>query len=220
MHSEGSTVMTKRVLSVLGVLLLAGCGDDDGGGTEVESGLPADAKLSSLDSGDAQKLCKSMADSFNDVLSDDDLKKISCVVLAVPLSIKAGAGGEVEGDIPKCKDLVSRCMKGETISSEDPEFAPPEEFVAESECSAASVSDNFEGCEANVGEFESCASGMLSSLSDRFDIFDCETLRDPKKLLEMDSEGLDLESNPRCEALYEKCPNIDFGTEEEETIED
>lgn len=213
--------MTKHVMGLLGfVLLSAACGDDEDGG-EVSSGLPPDAKLSSLDAGDAKKLCMSMADSFNNMLSDDEVKKISCVVAAVPQSVTVGSDGMPKGDVAKCKTLVSKCMKGESIGgSGQPAFEVEEEFVDESACEADNITSNFESCDASVGEFEGCASGMLSALSDRFEIFDCETLRDPDKLLNMDSEGLDLESNPRCEGLIEKCPDIDFGTIEEETTEE
>ena len=208
-----------RVVPLACLMWLLSCGDDDGGGTTVKSGLPATEKLSSLDDADAKKLCTSLADSFNNVLSQDELERIACTVLALPLSIKQGSGGKIEGDVAKCKMLVSMCLDGEEISDEEPAFTPPEgDLIDEATCENAKTDANLDSCEANVGELERCASAQLRALSSRFDAFKCESLSDPEKLMEMVDE--DPEDAPECESFYEKCPDVSFGDDGDDFEED
>lgn len=211
-------IRTWTAVSVCALSLIA-CGDD--GGNHVSSGLPANEKLSSLDTADAQQLCKSLASSFNNVLSDSDKKRIACTVLAVPLSFKESSSGQVEGDVAKCKGLVTRCLNGETISTEKPEFEVPDQFIEEASCSEAKASEKIAGCESSVSEFETCASAILDALSRKFDIISCDSLSDaellmempsdPEKPMEMSTDDLEFASHPECKALNSKCPNIDFG---------
>jgi hypothetical protein len=198
---------------LVSALCLGACGGDDDGdgkGGGVETGLDKDAKLSSLDSNDAAKVCTSLADSFNNVIPESAKKRITCSVLALPLSIKASASGQIEGDIPKCKELVTKCMNGETISSAPPAIDVDEAFISEDQCKA-DASESLAGCDATVGEFESCADAMLGQLSKRFDIVTCDALSDIQGLMNMSSDDLQLENIPECKALSSKCPDIDFG---------
>lgn len=213
---------TTRTVGLALALIASACGDDDGGGGRVSSGLPPNDKLSALDSGDAAKLCMSLADSFNNVLSESDRKRIACTVLALPLSLKQSSSGEVEGDVAMCKQLVTKCMNGEKVGTGEPAFEPPSEFIDESSCSESEASSQFAGCEASVSEFESCASAMLKTLSGRFDIIDCSSLSDPEKIQSeaQDSEDLEIDKQPECKALVSKCPDVDFGSGEEESFSD
>jgi hypothetical protein len=204
---------------LLGSLGLAACGGDgDGGGSGggVETGLDSDAKLSSLDEGDAQQACMALADSFNSVLTESDRKRITCTILALPMSVKLGEGNKLEGDIPKCKELVSKCNDGETISSAPPAFDIEEVFIDDAQCKEDSTNENFSSCDATVAEFESCAEAMLKQLSKRFDVISCDALSDIEGLMNMDSEELEIQNQPECKALYSKCPNIDFSGSESE----
>ena len=208
--------MIKQARKVgLALVLLAGaCGGDDESGNRVTTGLPANEKLSTLDDSDAQQLCTSLADSFNNMLSDSDRKRISCTVAALPSSISVTASGEIKGDVAGCKQLVSKCMNGESVGTGEPAFEVGEEFIDASSCSDPHASEGLAGCEASVSEFESCASAMLETLSDRFAIIDCASLSDPKQLQNMSSsEDLTLEAQPACEPLSTKCPGIEFGVE-------
>jgi hypothetical protein len=211
-------IRTWAVVSVCALHIIA-CGDDDD--SHVSSGLPASSKLSSLDDAQAQKLCKSLASSFNNVVSDSDKKRISCTVLALPLSIKQSSTGKVEGDVPKCKGLVTRCLNGETISTAEPAFEVQDEFIDESSCTEANASENLAECDASVSEFESCASAMLDAVSGQFDIISCDSLSDPEKLMEMTSEGPELDTLPQCKALNTKCPDLEFGdsSDDSDTLE-
>jgi hypothetical protein len=198
-----------RVAGLIGFCLFAGCGDDDGG-SKVSSGLPPNEKLSALDSADAQKLCMSLSDGLNGILTETERKRIACTVLAVPLSVTE-VGGEVAGDVSKCQMLVSKCMGGEKISSQPPEFELPDSFVDENQCSAANASSNLDGCDASVSEFENCADAIIGALDAQLAILDCKSLSNPEMLKNMDSSGLELDSQPACKPLGEKCPEIDFG---------
>jgi hypothetical protein len=198
---------------MVSLLVLAACGgdDDDGGGTNVSTGLPKTSKLSSLDAGDAKQLCTSLASSFNGVLSDSDKKRITCTVLALPLSITQ-VNGKIAGDVPKCQQLVQKCMSGDKISEEDPAIDLDQKFISEDSCDEKQATESLASCDASVSEFESCASAMLTTFSAQYDIFDCKSLSDPEKLM-MDATGggLEIESLPECKALNSKCPDLDFG---------
>jgi hypothetical protein len=194
--------------------LLAACGGDDdgdGGGGGVSTGLPKDEKLSSLDADDSEKLCTNLAASFNGVLSDADKKRINCTVLALPLSITVGTDGKIAGDIPKCKELVTKCSNGETISTQPPALDVDQVFIDANSCSDGSGTEGFADCDATVAELESCASAMKKALSGRFDIINCDALSDIEGLMNMNTEDLEIDSQAECKSLVEKCPDIDFG---------
>lgn len=200
-------------VALLSALCLIACGGDDGDGSGggVDTGLPKNEKLSALDSADAEKVCKSLASSFNSVLTESDKQRISCTVLAIPLSIKVSASGKIEGDIPKCKELVAKCGNGEKISSAPPAFEVDDVLIDESQCTDGSANENLSSCDATVGEFESCADGMLSQLDERFDIITCDSLSDIEGLMNMNADELEIQNQPECKALYTKCPDMDFG---------
>lgn len=204
-----------RVVGCVALFIVAACGSDDGGSSKVSSGLPPDEKLSALDGADAMKLCTSMASSLNGVVTDTDRERISCTVLALPQAITISGSGEVAGDVGKCQMLVSKCMSGESISEADPAFELPETFVdEETQCSATEASSKVASCDATVEEFETCATAMVGQLQAQLSILDCKSLSDPKKLMSMSSEknDLDIDKQPECKALVEKCPDIDFGS--------
>jgi hypothetical protein len=207
-------MIRSRTALLLSALLLAACGGDDdgdGGGGGVSTGLPKDEKLSTLDADDSEKLCTNLAESFNDVLSDADKKRINCVVLALPLSITIGNDGKIAGDIPKCKDLVMKCSNGESISTQPPAIDVDQVFIDENSCTDGSSSEQLAGCDATVAEFESCASAMKKALSKRFDIITCDALSDIEGLMKMSADDIELDNQPECKSLVEKCPDIDFG---------
>lgn len=206
---------TVVLLSALCLIACGGDDDGDGSGGGVETGLPKDEKLSALDSADAEKVCKSLASSFNSVLTESDKKRISCTVLALPLSITVSASGEIAGDIPKCKELVTKCNNGETISSAPPAIDVDAAFINESQCTDGSTEENLSSCDATVAEFESCANAMIKKLDKSFDVISCDALSDIKGLMNMSTEDLEIQNQPECEALYTKCPDIDFSGDSE-----
>lgn len=196
-------------------LQLFACGGDDdsgnGGGGGVDTGLPTSDKLSSLDPADGKKVCESLATSFNSILSDADKKRISCVVLALPQSISASSDGKLVGDVSKCDGLVAKCENGEKISDQPPAFEVEDKFIDENECTEANASANFNGCEATVGEFEECVNQMRSLFLAKFKLIACASLSDPQKLMTEVGADVDIKSEPKCQALSTKCPDVEFG---------
>jgi hypothetical protein len=198
-------------------LSLFACGGDDdsgngGGGGGVDTGLSSSEKLSSLDGAEGKKVCESLATSFNTILSASDRKKISCTVLALPLSITANASGMLTGDVAKCDGLVAKCMNGEKISDEAPVFEVDDEFVDANECTEANATANFSSCEATVGEFEQCVNQMRSLFLAKFKLIACASIADPAKLMAEAGADIDIEAEPKCEALTTKCPDLELGT--------
>jgi hypothetical protein len=106
-----------------------------------------------------------------------------------------------------------KCSNGETISSQPPAIDVDQEFIDESSCTDGSASENFTGCDATVAEFEGCANAMKKALAKRFDIITCDALSDIEGLMKMSGEELELDNQPECKGLVEKCPDIDFGTD-------
>jgi hypothetical protein len=209
MNSRMGTVV------LVGALLLIACGDDDD--SHVSSGLPANEKLSGLNQDDQQTLCESFASSFNSVLSDSDKKRITCTAQALPQSITESDSGEIKGDVSKCKDLVSRCEKGENIGTGNAGIDVDSAHIdAKTSCTEEKNSDNFSSCDATVSDFESCASAAISGLSDKFDLIDCAALSDPEALMSKLSEEYDVEKLPECKHLYTDCPDIEFGDSSED----
>jgi hypothetical protein len=207
-------MIRSRTVLFVSALLLAACGGDDdggGGGGGVDTGLPPNEKLSALDADDSEKLCMNLAESFSTVLSAADKKRINCVVLALPLSVTIGADGKIAGDIPKCKDLVMKCSNGETISTQPPAIDVDQEFIDANSCTDGTATENFTDCDATVAEFESCAGAMKKALSSRFDIINCDALSDIEGLMNMNSEDIEIDSQPECKSFVEKCPDVDFG---------
>jgi hypothetical protein len=191
-------------------LHLVACGDDSGGG--VSSGLPPTEKLSSLDTADAQQLCTTVAKSFNNLLSTSDKKRITCTALAAPLSVTESSSGQIQGDIAKCKDLVTRCLNGEDLGTGGSTTSfLPDQFIDESSCTDASSGEQFNGCDASVSEFESCANALRDTLSGQLAIISCDSLSDPEKLMNMNSNDVSAESQPECKTLTSKCPDLSFG---------
>ncbi len=201
-------VKSTRVIGVVCILLGFACGGSDGD-KPVETGLPKEAKLSSLDESEAKQVCESLADGFNGMVSDSDRKRIDCTVLALPQSVAVKPDGSFTGDVAKCQGLVARCMNGEKISDQAPLFELPTEFVDESSCKDSRAQENIAGCEATVGELESCADSLVSAFESQFALMDCESLSDPEKLTQ--GGDFDPEALPECESFTAKCPNVDFG---------
>ena len=202
-------MITRRATPVLWLSVLAcqlSCGDSSGGGSGVVSGLPAEQKLSSLDGDDAKKLCLSFADGLNNVISASERKNIQCASLAIPLSVTE-TGGELKGDITKCKQLVDRCLSGETISEEDPIELDAQLFDP-MQCDSANVDEDLSSCEATVANFESCAGAVVNELSHRLHLISCDSLSDIENVRAMISEDFDTANLAQCDALETSCPDL------------
>ena len=185
----------------------AACGDDDGGDGDanVSTGLPRNDELSSLDDEDAVQACVNTAMSFNDVLSDSELERISCVLLAVESALQDGSAGDASA-IEDCEEFTKDCQAGE-IDGEDVDIDIT--IVSETDCSDANVNATFSSCEATVGDYEDCAGEVKRALRRKLSSVSCDILEDPDKIEELQAD-IDVSDAPKCQALRDECPNIDF----------
>src|SRR5262245_39762388 len=90
-------------------LILAACGDDDadggGGGGGINSGLPEDQKLSSLDDDDAKTACENTARSFEASLPSSEIQRATCAMFGISF---AKASGETD-QVAQCKMFAQEC---------------------------------------------------------------------------------------------------------------
>lgn len=215
----GSFGLLCALLGLLGM----GCGDDDGGGTTVSSGLPKDQKLSELDEGDLKTACETVADSLADVISDDESKRIDCTAASIAGSVKV-VNGKPQADVAKCKELVDECvaMGGpESSGSGDDDPIDTDLGADERDCTTTDdTARQFEDCSATVGEYESCLGAALTEINALFSAINCDTLSDLEMVQERFSGGFEIEALPECQSLAEKCPEIDLaGGDDEESSE-
>jgi hypothetical protein len=194
---------------ILALLAVTGaCGDDDGdgGNTNVTTGLPRGDELSSLSDEDAVQACLHTAQSFNDVLSDSELERISCVLLAVQAQLQDGTEGGSSA-IAECKEFTKDCVAGE-IDGEQVEIDI--RIVSEDDCSTANANASFSTCDATVGDYEDCAGEVKAGLRRKLTAVSCDGLNDVDKLNELLESEIDVSDAPKCKALRTKCANIDF----------
>lgn len=205
--------MTKtRLTTVACVFLLAwagGCGD--AGSPAIASGLPADQKLSTLDDPGVKRLCSSLADGFNHAYGAAEKKRFNCNALAIPLSIDDSNPSQPRGDVAMCKQLVTRCLNGESISSEKPPLDPDADVFDTAQCDEAQgTGTELKQCAANVSSFEGCANALLDESVRRLSIIDCDGLVDVDRLKAMATADLDISGLPECKVLTSQCPDLEL----------
>jgi hypothetical protein len=195
---------------------LAACGDDDGadgtssGGGKVDTGLPPTDKLSSLDDKDAQQACKSTAKALNNVLPQSSLEKIGCALAAITVIMAEKEGEDLSSaDVAECKQIVQDCLDGTLVDEEGNTFEVDTQVADDSKCDQVNAADTFQGCQATVAEYESCASKVTSEVKARFNSVNCDALKDYAKF-DMDAQTIDVSKAPECKAVADKCPNLDL----------
>ena len=189
----------------------AGCGDDDGGGdTTVTTGLPRSDELSSLNDEDAEQACVSTARSFNDVLADSELERISCIIAAMSILLEEETEGGSDA-VEECDGIVDDCLKGEINGQ--PIGDIDIRVVDEAMCSGARASATFAECEATVGDYEDCAAEVKGQLRSQLRALSCDALRDVEEAQAKLMPQVDNSKAPKCEALADECPMVDFSGE-------
>src|SRR5215510_11948205 len=99
----------------LSCFLVMACGDDDGGGNRVSTGLPEDQQLSQLTVDDLMMACESVSASLGSIVTEEEGKRIDCTAAAIPGSFTI-KDGKAMGDVAKCKQLVNECLAAPTSS--------------------------------------------------------------------------------------------------------
>ena len=125
----------------LACLLLAACGDDDGG-SGISTGLPEDKQLSELTVDDLMMACETASASLGDIVSEDDGKRIDCTAQAIPSSF-AIKDGKATGDVAKCKQLVNECLAAPAGSEPGGDSPIDTDLSDKMDCSAEGTAEQF-----------------------------------------------------------------------------
>lgn len=184
------------------ILSVAACGgDDNSSGGGVVTGLPAEQKLSTLSDDDVKKACRSINDGANSVITPTALKRVVCVPIGVEAAVTY-SNGAASVDVSKCQQVVDTCVSSDEVEDEFEE----EET---NDCEEASAAD-LEGCEATVGEYESCINTVLSRAQGWLADLTCQNA---EKLSseEYSNDELDPAEIPQCQTIMTKCPDTTLG---------
>jgi hypothetical protein len=204
--------------SVLALLcwLGLGCGGDDGGGG-VSTGLPQDQKLSELDEDELMTACEAVSDSLENVISDEESQRIDCTAASIAGSVVM-VNGKPQGDVAKCKQLVDECLAAGPDSSGNGSDDPIDTDLGaeDRDCTTDDTAEQFEGCSATVGEYESCLNAALAKINQLFSAIDCDALKDLEEVQDTFSGGFEIDSLPECKPIADKCPKINLSGDDEE----
>ena len=183
---------------------LAACGGGDSSNSGVVTGLPAEQKLSTLSDQDVKNACRSISDGASVAVSPEALKRALCVPLGVQAAVTY-ANNQVSVDVSACQQVVDECVSDDS----DPFEQDDADQETEDDCDDASA-DDLSGCEATVGEYETCINTVLSETQRRLSEFTCqnaETLSSEQ----YSQDELDPADIPQCQALMTKCPATPLG---------
>jgi hypothetical protein len=182
-----------RMVFVLG--LIAGCGGDDGS-SGVTTGLPSQQKLSTLNDDEVKQACHSVSDAATMVITPTAIQRASCLSLGVQAGLSV-SGTQAKVDVAKCQQAVDTCVTNAGELMEE-----------DADCDSASAKD-VDGCEATVGEYETCFNSFLNQLQQRLTQLTCQNA---EKLSESGyAEDVDANSIPECQSLMTKCPDAELG---------
>jgi hypothetical protein len=182
-----------RIVFVMG--LIAGCGGDDGS-AGVSTGLPTQQKLSTLDDDEVKQACRSVSDAAMMVITPSAIQRASCLSLGVQAGLN-GSGSEAKVDVAKCQQAVDTCVSSAGKETKD-----------NYECDSASAND-VQGCEATVGEYETCFNSFLNLLQQRLTQLTCQNAE--KLSGSAYEQDVDASSIPDCQNLMTKCPDAELG---------
>lgn len=195
---------TKRHLSwcVLAIVCFAACGGDDDSSNGVSTGLPADKTLSNLTEAEIKNACQSVNNTVNAIFTPTALARATCVPIAAQTAVTY-ANGKATFDVNKCQEVVDSCVKSATQNTD--------ETVGESDeldCQEATAS-GFAGCEATVGDYESCMNVVLNKMQHLLNALTCQNAENLDE--ETYANDLDFEQVPECKTIRTKCPNAELG---------
>jgi hypothetical protein len=178
------------------------CGGDDDSPNGIDTGLAADRKLSSLSDGDVQNACRSINQGAAVAITPAELVRAACL----PAGVQAGltiSGSDVSIDVTKCQKAVDAC-----VAEDEDETEADVDYMNDDDCDEASAED-LQGCDATVGELETCFNIMLNQTQQQLSAATCQNAEN------LDEQGyaneLDPENIPECMSLRTKCPDAQLG---------
>jgi hypothetical protein len=165
-------------------------------------GLPSTQTLSSLTAADAQVACDSLAETFFGAVSDDDLARYSCTLLAVVFNIGQGPDGMPMVNQAACEQMVATCVADTA--------ANPGTIQTEDNCTPASLMSVVTGCDATVGDLNACLAASIAGLNGQLNTLSCDAP------ISIGGPSLMTPPDPaECTALEAQCPGILARLEEE-----
>lgn len=165
---------TRSLLLALACSLAAACGGDEAG--PVDSGLPAEKKVSELTPSEQETLCRAAAENLASQVSASDAKRAACI------AIGASLGGDdpvasCEGFVPMCLDAPDDGDNGGTDT--------------------CMLSFDATTCTAPVSEVEACLSERNEATGAALRELSCDDLV---------KEPVDPVTGPACTKIKTTCP--------------
>lgn len=191
------------VATAIAMAMATACGGGDAT-SGISTGLPVEQKLSTLSDADVQQACRALNEGSALVVNPDDLKRVACL----PYGLQASAtqsNGKISVNVSQCQQVVDAC-----VSDADDDAGPVTAGYENNadDCSSASSAD-LKGCDATVGEYETCFNLLLGEVQRRLGEMTCQNAE------MLASQGydndLDPASIPQCETLMTQCPDADLG---------
>jgi hypothetical protein len=178
------------LLGCLAIFALGGCGgsSDSDGRPRVDTGLPETKQLGELDDTEAGQACNATASALSAEFSAARQLEYFCTTLALVTTQTSTT----------CESQKNDCVQN-----------PPDSFVAEDisfDCSTATAS-GLEGCQATVGELETCTEDLVIQTRTSLSIFNCSLAGDPEAL-EQAAMSVPEERPPTCQSISETCPTL------------
>jgi len=192
---------------VLALLSVAACGGDDDGNGGVVTGLPAEQKLSTLSDADVKKACQSVNDRASAVITPDVLKRALCAQAGATFSVTY-SNGTATADVDKCQEFANSCINSTEVEQDDG-TDDDIDVDAENDCEDASAAD-LAGCEATVGEYESCINAVLSKTQQMLAEMTCQNAEKISSE-EYSNDEADPAEIPQCQVVMTKCPDTTLG---------
>jgi len=159
---------------LLALGLSSGCDGDDGGGTaDFSTGLPSSSALGDLTVDQAVQLCEA---------ANAMTEEIEALGEAMDPCLGEGLSAKFSGDneTATCEAAVSECH-----AARDAESPPAETVAAEPDtCDPEGITNDLEGCEATVGDFEACSNASLAMFDELMATYTCAMTLDQAMALQ------------------------------------
>jgi hypothetical protein len=187
--------MLRVPLVSLGLLLMVG-GCSSSSSPKLDTGLPPRQPVGDLSAEQVQRACEGFERLANDLLGPERQDYLRCVGVGIAAET-AGVGS--------CGEARDNCLENGTSEAEPIDL----------DCDAASPV-TIEGCEATIGQLETCANDVAAGTDALLDQVTCR-LVDSSALEEIQAqlaETVDPASYASCSELGEAClAFLDLGDE-------
>jgi hypothetical protein len=157
-------------------------------------------------------VCEAFADGYFALPERSDVILGACTLDAV-LQLFSETGSV---DPAECRQFRDDCVATGAPNALDPGEGA---FSEGPDCAEEDVADDLEGCDATVGQMETCMTGMVEAFASIFVDLDCErlsTLADDQDAL---ADALTPDNPlavppPACDAVMRRCPDLFQGGSE------